>query len=319
MNFVKGLAKFACSALLAVAGMANADTYPSKTITLVNPFAAGGSLDILARLLAEQVSKSLGQSVIVENKPGAGAVIGTAHVARARPDGYTLLITAGNIVSAPALGMPVQYDWKNSFVPITMLGSIGQAIAVSSDLPVKSLQELTSLAKSREAPLAMGSLGPGSGGYINGKLLQQATGITFTDISYKGMSETMSALAGGHIQVALGNLPEVLTYQKSGKMRPIAVVLPNRSRLAPDVPTLEESGLQDVLIPVWYGLLAPAGTPPEIVSKLNSVFSKAMHSAELQKRLDDMSITPVAGPPEDFRRQLQVDFNKFAKFKQAQR
>lgn len=305
-------------ALLAGFSMpAASETYPSKPITIVNPFAAGGSLDVLARLLAERVSKATGQPVIVENRPGAGAVIGTTQVSRARPDGYTLLITAGNIVSAPALGMPVQYDWRTSFAPITLLARIAQTVAVPADLPVNTLQEFVSLAKKQPGSLALGSLGPGSGGQINGKLLQQAAGISLVDVPFKGMSETMTALAGGHIQVAFGNLPEVLTYQRGGKMRPLAITLPNRSKLAPDVPTLAEAGFGGIVIPVWYGLLAPAGTPEDVVAKLQTLFSNAIHSADLQKRLDDMAISVVASGPEEFRRQLQEDFDLYGKFRNA--
>ena len=299
--------------LASVPLIAPAQTYPSKTVTLVNPFAAGGSLDIMARLLAEQLSQSLGQPVVVENRVGAGSTIGTAVVARARPDGYTLLITAANIVSAPGLGMPVNYDWKKDFVPITLLGNIAQVVAVPGDLPVKNMKELVAFAKSNPGGLSVGSLGPGSGGHINGKRLQQATGITFTDIPFKGMAETMNALAGGHIQLAFGNLPDVLTYQRGGRIRPIAIAMPSRSGLAPDLPTLDESGYSSLAIVPWYGVLAPAGTPADVVTKLQRSLTAALAQPAVATRLKDMAITPIASTQADFARRLEEDYAMYLK------
>jgi len=290
-----------------------AQTYPSKPVTMINPFAAGGSLDIMARLLAEQLSQQLGQPVLVENRPGAGSAIGTAVVAHARPDGYTLLITAGNIVSAQALGAPVNYDWRKDFVPITLLGTIAQVVAVPENSPAKSMKDLVTLARSSPGGYSIGSLGVGSGGHINGKRLEQATGITLTDIPFKGMAETMTALAGGHIQLAFGNLPEVLTYQRGGRVRPIAVAMPTRSELAPDLPTLAEAGYPSVAIVPWYGVLAPAGTAPDVLAKLQKAFVAALGNPALAARLKEMAITPVGSSPEAFRQQLESDHAMYVK------
>ena len=299
--------------LASVPSFAAAQAYPTKTVTMVNPFAAGGSLDIMARLLAEQMAQSLGQPFVVENRPGAGSTIGTALVARARPDGYTLLITAGNIVSAPALGAPVNYDWKKDFAPVTLLGNIAQVVAVPEDLPAKSLQELVALAKSTPGGLSVGSLGPGSGGHVNGKRLEQVTGVTLTDIPFKGMAETMTALAGGHIQLAFGNLPDVLIYQRGGRVRPIAIAMPTRSKLAPNVPTMAESGYPSVAIVPWYGVLAPTGTPPDVVAKLQRSFAAALAHPTVAARLKDMAITPIGSSQDDFRRQLEDDYAMYLK------
>lgn len=299
--------------LASVPGFAAAQAYPTKTATLVNPFAAGGSLDIMARLLAEQLTQSLGQPVVVENRPGAGSTIGTALVARARPDGYTVLITAGNIVSAPALGAPVNYDWKKDFVPVTLLGNIAQVVAVPEDLPARSLKELVALAKSTHGGLSVGSLGPGSGGHVNGKRLEQVTGVSLTDIPFKGMAETMTALAGGHIQLAFGNLPEVLTYQRGGRVRPIAIAMPTRSELAPNVPTMAESGYPSVAIVPWYGVLAPTGTPADVVAKLQRSFAAALAHPAVLARLKDMAITPIGSSQDEFRRQLEDDYAMYVK------
>ncbi|WP_162572335.1 Bug family tripartite tricarboxylate transporter substrate binding protein [Variovorax sp. PBL-H6] len=293
--------------------VAPAQTYPTKTVTMINPFAAGGSLDVMARLLADQLTQSLGQPVIVENRPGAGSTIGTAMVARARPDGYTLLITAGNIVSAPALGAPVNYDWKKDFAPVTLLGHIAQVVAVPEDLPAMSMKEFVALAKSTKGGLSIGSLGPGSGSHINGKRLEEATGVVLTDIPFKGMAETMTALAGGHIQLAFGNLPEVLTYQRGGRVRPIAIAMPTRSELAPGLPTMAESGYPNVAIVPWYGVLAPAGTPADVVEKLQRSFAAALAHPALAARLKDMAITPSGGSPDEFRRVLEADHAMYVK------
>ena len=292
---------------------AAAQAYPGKPVTIVNPFAAGGSLDIMARLVAEQLTPQLGQPVVVENRPGAGSTIGTALVARARPDGYTLLVTAANIVSAQAFGAPVNYDWKKDFEPVTLLGTIAQVVAVPQDSPVQSLRDLVALSKSNPGGYSFGSLGPGSGGHINGKLLEQATGITLTDIPFKGMAETMGALAGGHIQLAFGNLPEVLTYQRGGRVRPIALAMPTRSQLAPDVPTMAEAGYPTGAIVPWYGVLAPAGTPTDVVAKLQRAFATALAHPAVAARLKEMAITPVGSRPDEFRRQLESEYAMYVK------
>ncbi|VTU18254.1 Argininosuccinate lyase [Variovorax sp. PBS-H4] len=299
--------------LASAPSVAPAQTYPTKTVTIINPFAAGGSLDVMARLLADQLTQSLGQPVIVENRAGAGSTIGTGMVARARPDGYTLLITAANIVSAPALGTPVNYDWKKDFAPVTLLGNIAQVLAVPEDLPAKNLKEFVALAKSTKGGLSIGSLGPGSGSHINGKRLEEATGVALTDIPFKGMAETMTALAGGHIQLAFGNLPEVLTYQRGGRVRPIAIAMPTRSELAPGLPTVAESGYPNVAIVPWYGVLAPAGTPPDVVAKLQRSFAAALAQPALAARLKDMAITPIGSSPEEFRRVLEEDHAMYVK------
>jgi len=292
-----------------------AETWPSRAITIVNPFAAGGTLDVFARLLAEDVSRTLGQPVIVENRPGANSTIGTTFVAKARPDGYTLLITAANIVSAPALGATVQYDWKTGFVPIMLLGSVAQAVAVPADLPVSTLQELVTYAKANPGQLGMGSLGPGSGSLINGKIFQQAAGITLIDVPFKGMAETMGALAGGHVHVAFGNLPDVLTYQRGGRIKAIAIAMPTRSPLAPDIPTLTEVGFGDSIQPPWYGVLAPGGTPPEVQQKLRVAISAALATPRIKSRMSEMAISPSPSSAEAFQKELQSEFDRYAAFR----
>jgi len=290
-----------------------ADAYPNRVVTIVNPFAAGGSLDILVRLMADRMTETLGQSVIVENRPGAGSMIGTALVARARPDGYTLLATATNIVSAPALGAPVQYDWKKDFAPVTLLGTIAQFVAVPQDSPAKTLQDFVALAKAKPGFYSIGSLGPGSSGNVNGKRLEQAAQIQLADIPYKGMSETMTALASGQIQVAYGNVPDVLMFQRGGRVRPIAIAMPTRSELAPNVPTMAESGYPTGAAPPWYGVLAPAGTSPDIVAKLQESFAAAMKHPPIAARIKEMAITPIASTPDEFRQYLDAEYAMYSK------
>jgi len=290
-----------------------AEPYPTKVVTIINPFAAGGSLDILLRLVADRMSETLGHSVVVENRPGAGSMIGTAAVARARPDGYTVLATATNIVSAPALGAPVHYDWKKDFAPVTLLGTIAQFVAVPEDSPAKTLQEFVALAKAKPGTYSIGSLGPGSSGNVNGKRLEQVAQIQLVDIPYKGMSETMTALAGGQIQVAYGNVPDVLMYQRGGRVRPIAIAMPMRSELAPNIPTMAESGFPSGAIPPWYGVLVPAGTSPDIVAKLQQSFAAAMKHPPIAARLKEMAITPIASTPDEFRQYLDADYAMYSK------
>ncbi len=312
------LARSACAAFAlvlaaATSGASAADAYPTRVVTIVNPFAAGGSLDILLRLMAERMAETLGQSVIVENRPGAGSTIGTAVVARARPDGYTVLATATNIVTAPALGAPVQFDWKKDFAPVTLLGTIAQFVAVPQDSPAKTLQDFVALAKAKPGSYSIGSLGPGSSGNVNGKRLEQAAQIQLVDIPYKGMSETMTALASGQIQVAYGNVPDVLMFQRGGRVRPIAIAMPARSELAPNVPTMTEAGFPTAAAPPWYGVLVPAGTPPEIVAKLQESFAAAMKHPPIAARIREMAITPIASTPDEFRQHLEAEYAMYSK------
>lgn len=298
---------FALSAM----GASHASNYPQKPVLLVNPFAAGGSLDNLLRILGQKVGDSLGQTIVVENRTGAGSMIGSLYVARARADGYTLLAQARNFTTAPALGAKLPYHWRNDFTPVILLGAIPQVLTVAADVPAHSVADLVKLAKAQPGTLSYGTLGDGSGTHLSGKTFEQVAGVSMTQIPFKGSAETLRALAGGHITMAFGNLPEVLTYHKGGRVRMLGIGSETRSELAPELPTMAEAGFPMVVKP-WYGILAPARTPPDIITLLHREFAAALRQPEVVAKVREMGIIASGATPQEFARQMESEVKAFA-------
>ncbi|MGD9714442.1 MAG: Bug family tripartite tricarboxylate transporter substrate binding protein [Thermomicrobiales bacterium] len=292
---------------------AAASEYPQHAITIVNPFAAGGSLDILCRMLAKMMSETIGQAVIVENRPGAASVIGSQYVANAKADGYTILAQASNFVVAPALGAPLPYDWRRDFVAISQLGSIAQALSVPESSPLRNVAELVKFAKLHPGEVTYGSLGQGSGGHVTAAQFEQMAGIRLTQVPFKGMSQTLAALAGGHIQMAFGNLPEILHYQRLGRVRPLALGSKTRSPLAPDLPTMSEVGFPGFVAEPWYGVLAPAETPKPVVDRIHQELLRVLKQPEIEVRLREMGIRSVGSTPQAFQQFMESEFATFVK------
>ncbi|MGE0807368.1 MAG: Bug family tripartite tricarboxylate transporter substrate binding protein [Burkholderiaceae bacterium] len=303
-----------CSMLLSASPHASAQPYPNRPITLVVPFSAGGSLDLLCRLIGLRIQESTGQPVLVDNRPGAGGTIGTTLVAKSKPDGYTLLAQTRIINLTPALGAKVSYDWKNDFQPIILLGAIPQALAVPSTSLARSVQEFVALAKKDPGKTMYGTLGEGSGGHLTGRMFEMVAKIQMTPVPYKGSSQTMTALASGQIDMTIGNLPEVLQYEKMGRVRPLALAAHARSELAPQLPTLAEVGFPGVVSAPWYGILAPAGTPEAVIDKIHKEIAMALKHPEVIAKFNELGIAIQAIGPEPFRRQMQEEFTEYERF-----
>src|SRR4051812_28354412 len=253
-----------------LAGPATAQSYPSKPIHIVVPFAAGGGTDILARAVGQRLGEAFGQQVVIDNKPGAGGNSGTDLVAKSAPDGYTLLVTAdASFVMNPHLYAKLPYDAANDFIPITGLGISPQALAVNPQVPAKTLKELVELGKGKPNTLNYGTFGPGTSGHLNIIVLENMTGAKFAPVHYRGAAPAINDLLGGHIQMIIVSVGLVAQHWQSGKLNVIGFGSTARLPQYPDVPTLAEAGLAGYEAGSWYGLAAPKGTPKEIVDRLS--------------------------------------------------
>jgi tripartite-type tricarboxylate transporter receptor subunit TctC len=304
----------ACGALLLACAAHAADNYPSRPIVLVNPYAAGGPADILARVVGKELGKELKQSIVVENRPGAGAAIGAAYVAHANPDGYTLLVGSAAAHSVTPVLTHVDYQGFDSFKFIGMLGSFVNVLVVNPSVPADTLAQFIALAKSEPGKLNFGTTGLGTSTHLGGSLLQQRAGIEFNEVQYKGAAPALNDLVGGHVQLALANTGVVQGFVEAGKLKAIAIAGPSRAVSLPKVPTFAESGMRDFDSSTWYVLAAPAGTPAPVLDKLAKALAVVHKSDEYRKQMkqlgaDILDMTPAqtaAYVKEDAKRTLQV-------------
>ena len=302
----------AASALLAPPAFAQ--PWPTKPVTLVVPFPAGGTTDVLARALAEKLQQSLGQPVIVESRPGAGATLGADYVAKAKPDGYTLLIGAVHHTIASSVYKKLPYDFQKDFVPITGLALVPNVLVVNaSATPAKSVAELVAALKAHPGQWSYGSNGNGTAQHLIGTQFQNATGTTLLHVPYKGSGPLATDLLGAQIQMSFDTITPVLPHIKAGKLRALAVTTARRSSALPDVPTLEEAGLKGFDIGTWFGVLAPAATPRDIVARLNAEMVKVIQAPEFRKRMDEIGAEPTGGSSEQLAAQIRSETGRFAK------
>lgn len=277
------------------------EAFPSKPIRIIVPYAAGGGTDTVARLYAPSLRKELGQGVAVENVTGGSGVIGTGSVARARPDGYTLLIATFAFPVTQHLIRDVPYDPLKDFQPIITGGTGPLGLVVPGDSPYNSLQALIEAARKKPNAFNFGSLGNGSQEQLGAVLLQQTTGITMTEVPYKGAAPAMVDLIAGRIHVLITGLPSVLPHTKAGRLKLLGVAGQRRSSLLSDVPTIQEAGVRGYEAYSWHGFLAPAGTPRPIVDKLNAAFNRVLQDPVIRTRLiETFGSEPAGGTPEDF-------------------
>ena len=297
-----------------VAAPAFAQPWPTKPVTLVVPFPAGGTTDVLARALAEKLQQSLGQPVIVESRPGAGATLGADYVAKARPDGYTLLIGAVHHTIASSVYKKLPYDFQKDFVPITGLALVPNVLVVNAGAtPAKSVAELVAALKAHPGQWSYGSNGNGTAQHLIGTQFQNATGTTLLHVPYKGSGPLATDLLGAQIQMSFDTITPVLPHIKAGKLRALAVTTARRSSALPDVPTLEEAGLKGFDIGTWFGVLAPAATPRDIVARLNAEMVKVIQAPDFRKRMDEIGAEPTGGSSEQLAAQIRNETGKFAK------
>lgn len=310
---LKTFTRYAAVALLGtVASLAAAQGWPAKPVTIVVPFPPGGTTDVLARAVALKLSPALGQPVIVENKPGAGATLGAALVAKAPADGHTLLMGAVHHTIAQSVFKKLSYNFETDFAPITTVALVPNVLVVSAKTPYANAQDLVAAAKSRAGKLFYGSNGNGTAQHMIGTQFQQITGTQITHVPYKGSAPLTTDLLGGQVDLSFDTVTPVLPFIKEGRLRPLAVTTAKRSSTLPDVPTLQEAGIPGIAIGTWFGLLAPAGTPRDVVTKLNNEMVKIIQSADFKKQMFDIGAEPVGDKPEEMARQIKEESAKFA-------
>ncbi|SAI37484.1 putattive exported protein [Bordetella ansorpii] len=307
-SLYKWLAAAAMAAACAALPLAATAAYPDKPIRLIVPFAPGGSADILGRLMAEALHPILGQPIIVENKPGAGGNIGGDFVARATPDGYTLLLAAaGPTVINPSLYTGMPFDPAKDLAPITCLEREHNLMVVTKSLPARTLPEFLQYARQHQGKLSFGSPGNGSPAHLAGELLKQRAGLQMEHVPYKGTGPAMTDLVAGHIDFMIDNMPALLPQVKAGTVRALAVPSDKRATAAPEIPTFEEEGQKGFVVMAWKGLMAPAGTDPRIVERVHAAAVQALKDPQLRKRLQELGAEPLGSTPAEFAQQIKEE------------
>ena len=289
-----------------------AQTFPRKPIKLIVPSPPGGTPDMLARILGQQVGQIAKQQVIIDNRPGAAGNVAMELVARAAPDGYTLIMgTIGTLSINPYIYRTVGFDVARDYAPVMNAGSISNLLAVHPSVPVNSVREFVELA--RKKPLTYASSGFGSSLHITSEYFQSLAGIDLQHVPYKGSALAVTALVGGETNVMFDNMPSIAPHVLAGKLKPLAVTGPKRSHLFPNVPTMKEAGYPDVVVTPWYGILAPVKTPPEVVARLNALFNEAMRDSTVLKRYEEMDVEPGGGTPAQFADLIRAESAKWSK------
>jgi tripartite-type tricarboxylate transporter receptor subunit TctC len=306
------------TAVLAFAFPAQADTFPSRTVKLVVPFPPGGPLDATGRAIAQKLTEAWGQSVIVENKPGAGGNIGADYVAKSAPDGYTVVMGALSTHAVnPSLYPKMPFDAQRDFAPITLVAITPNVLVVNPSLPVHSVKELIAYAKANPGKLSFGSGSIGSAGHLAGELFKVDAGVDMVHVPYKGAAPAMQGLLAGDTQLMFDNLASAMSQVKAGKLRALAVTTAERSKLVSDLPTMAEAGVPGFDISTWYGLLAPAGTPPDLIAKWNADVTKILSAPEMRERLATQGAEAAPDSPADFAKFIASELVKYAKIVKA--
>lgn len=304
---------FVFTALSAFAGLASAQAWPTKTVTIVVPFPAGGTTDVLARAISNKLSAAIGQPVIVDNKPGAGATLGADLVAKATADGHTLLMGAVHHTVASNYYKNLKYSFEKDFAPITTVALVPNVMTVSAKSPYNSVKEVIADAKANPDKLAYGSNGNGTAQHMIGTQFEMETGVKVLHVPYKGSAPLTTDLLGGQVTMSFDTITPVLPFIKEGKLRALAVTTAKRSSALPNVPTLQEAGVPNVAIGTWFGLLAPAATPKPVIARLNTEIVKIIQSPEFKKQMADIGAEPVGNKPEEMAKQIKEETEKFAR------
>jgi tripartite-type tricarboxylate transporter receptor subunit TctC len=300
-------------ALASFAALAHAQAWPSKPIKWVVPFAPGGTTDILARTVGEKLALALGQPVVIENKPGAGGGVGAEFTAKAAPDGYTIM---GGTISTHAINASLYkslpYDPVKDFVAITLIARVPNMLVINPEVPAKDVKELIALLKANPAKYSFASSGNGTSQHLSGELFKAMSGTDMQHIPYKGSPPALQDVVGGQVTMTFDNITTAWPLAKAGKLRALAVTTARRSSIAPDVPTLAESGLPGFEVGSWQGVFAPAGTPPEIVKRLNAEIVKALNLPDVREKLGSLGAEIVANSPEEFSALVKAEVVKWA-------
>lgn len=305
-----------CGALLlaAAAQFSAAQTYPSKPIRIVVHFPPGGPTDLVARAVGQKLNEAWGQQVIIDNRPGAGGVLGVDLVVRAAPDGYTMLLgTGGSMSIAPAIGIKASYNVFSDLAPISLVVINPQLLVLHPSLPVNSVKELIKFAKSKPGQINYASVGPGSPQHLGMEMLKSMAGIDMLHIPYKGTAPAITDVLAGQISLMFNSMPSVLPHVKNKKLKGIAVSSAKRSAAAPDIPTVAEAGLSGFAYVTWYGLYAPAATPKDIVAKLNAEVVRILTAPELSQRFASQGAEPASSTPEQLARHMRDEYESWKK------
>ena len=291
-----------------------AQGYPEKTIRIIVPYTPGGTADLLARTIGQKMAESLGQQVIIDNRPGAGGNIGAGLAAKAAPDGYTILMgTVATHAINPNLYPNMPYDAAKDFAPIILLATLPNLLVVNPSLPARNVKELIALAKAKPGELAFASAGNGTSQHLSGELFKKMIGVDVIHIPYKGSAPAVTDLVGGQVQLMFDNIPSSLPHVRAGKLRALAVTGPRRSPVLPDLPTVSEAGLPGFSITSWFALFAPAGTPDRILLRLNKEAGNALASKQIRQQWMAQGIEPAGGTAEQLSAFVRIEVPRWAK------
>jgi tripartite-type tricarboxylate transporter receptor subunit TctC len=306
------------SLALLVAATAAIAQYPAKPLRMLVGFPPGGANDIVARIASQKLSETLGQPVVVENRPGNAGVVAAEVLARSAPDGYTLMLgSTGTNSIAPALSSKLPYDPYNAFVPVGLLGIAPSVMVVNASVPAQSVRELIALAKSRPAKLTYASSGNGTTLHLGGELFKLMAGVDMVHIPYKGNAQALNDVIGGQVDMILSALPPALPLAKAGKVRILGIAMPERLRSMPEIPTIAEQGLPGYEMSTWYGVFAPAGTPPEAIERLGAELRRAVADPKVRDQIAAQGIEPLSSTPAEFRAFVNSELEKWAKVVKA--
>ena len=308
-----------CSWAHASAGQALGQAYPAKPVRVLAPFPAGSGVDIVARMIGTPLAQAWGQAVVVDNRPGANGMIACELVARAAPDGYTLLLgNSSTLAMAPGLYKQAPYDPVRSFAPITLIAHSANVLVVHPSVPATSIPALIALARAKPGQLNYGSAGSGNSMHLAAELFKMMAGVNLVHVPYKGSPQMLTDLLGGQIQLSFASLISTLPYIKQGRLRPLGVTSLQRAASLPDLPTISESGLKGYELSVWQGIVAPAGTPPPIIALLNGHIAKILQAPDTRERLATQGLDPAANTPEQFGAYIAAEVAKWTRvIKQA--
>ena len=306
---------FIASVVLGLAAAsAAAQTYPSRPIRMMVPFPAGGGSDTMGRIVGGKLSERLGQQIVVENRVGAAGSIGADVAARAPADGYTILLgSTSELVQYPNVNPKVPYDPLKDFAPISLVGTIPMVLVVHPSLPVKNVKDLVALAKSRPGQINFGSAGQGATTHLAVELFILLTNVKMTHVPYKGSPQAVTDLVAGNVQLGIPTMPAALPFIKSGRVKVLGVTTAKRASNLPDVPTLSEAGVKGYEAALWTGILAPAGTPPAIINRLNGEIAKVLELKDVKEALDRQGAEAQASSPQEFAAFLKTDYAKWAR------
>lgn len=301
------------SMVLLSAGCGDRDAaFPSRAVTLIVPFPAAGSSDILARLVSERAARALGQPIVIENRPGAGGNVGTEAAARAPANGYTLVqCTIGTCAINPAIFEKMPYDLERDFRAVILFGSLSNLLTVNSSVPAKTVADLVALAKSKPGRLSFASSGYGSSPHLAGELFRQAAGIDIVHVPYRGSAPAITDLRGGQVDLFFDNTPSILPQVKAGAVRALATTGALRSPLLPDVPTMEEAGFAGFVIAPWFGIMVARKTPDAVVERLNKAYDEALRDPEVVRRLAEMGVAASGGSAQAFQNHMRAESKRW--------